>query len=192
MLNRIWPIFIIVSCSYGIFTGRINEINNSIFNSASEAVNLCIIFLGTICLWNGIMQVASKTSIINKICKFLNPILKILFPEINKNSEEFKYISMNIVANLFGLGNAATPIGLKAMKKMQENNTKKDTLSNVMIMFIVINTASIQLIPTTVIAIRGSLGAENPTEIIVPIWIASICSVTAVVIITKLTIKVGK
>lgn len=192
MLNRIWPIFIIVSCSYGIFTGRINEINNSIFNSASEAVNLCIIFLGTICLWNGIMQVASKTSIINKICKFLNPILKILFPEINKNSEEFKYISMNIVANLFGLGNAATPIGLKAMKKMQENNTKKDTLSNVMIMFIVINTASIQLIPTTVIAIRGSLGAENPTEIIVPIWIASICSVTAVVIITKLMIKVGK
>ena len=192
MLNYIWPVFIIISCTYGIFTGKVNEINNSIFNSASEAVNLTITFFGTICLWNGIMQIAANTSIIKKTSNVLTPLISFLFPDVNKNDEEFKHISMNIISNLLGLGNASTPIGLKAINKMQDKNFKKDTLSSSMIMLIVINTASIQLIPTTVIAIRASLGAKNPTEIILPIWIASISAVTTVIIITKLLIKMGK
>ena len=192
MLNYIWPVFIILSCIYGIFTGKITEINNSIFSSAEEAVKLTITFFGTICLWNGIVKIASNTTMIEKLSKCLKPIICFLFPEIKIQDEEFKYISMNIVANLLGLGNAATPIGLKAMQEMQKRNIKKDTLSNSMIMFIVINTASIQLIPTTVIAIRASLGAKNPQEVIVPIWIASICSVITVILITKFFIKIGK
>lgn len=192
MLNLIWPIFIIISCAYGIFTGRVNEINSSIFASAEDAVQLTITFFGTICLWNGVMQIASDTSLIKKLTKILTPIISFLFPDINPREESFKQITMNIVANLLGLGNAATPIGLMAMKKMQKENQKKDTLSNAMIMFIVINTASIQLIPTTVIAIRSSLGANNPTEVIVPIWIASICSVITVIVATKIFIKIGK
>ena len=192
MLNFIWPIFIIVSCIYGIFTGKVDEINNNIFESAAQAVQLTITFFGSICLWNGLMQIAIKTSLIEKLTKFLKPVILFLFPNINVEDKEFKCISMNIVANLLGLGNAATPLGLKAIQEMQKNNSKKETLSNSMIMFIVINTASLQLIPTTVIGIRNSLGAENSTEIIVPIWIASICSVITVITVTKLFIKIGK
>ena len=157
MLNIIWPLFIIVSFIYAIFTGNVEAINNSIFESTANAVELSITFLGTICLWNGIMQIAIKTSLIKKLVKLLKPFMKILFPEMKENAEAYKEISMNIIANILGLGNAATPIGLKAMRSMQRNNKTKDTLSDSMAMFIILNTASLQLIPTTVIAIRSSL-----------------------------------
>ncbi len=157
MLNTIWPVFIIISFVYGIFTGRVGAINDAIFSSAKDAVDLCITLFGTICLWNGIMQIASNTKIINVLKKIINPIMKVLFPEINKNEQVYTEISMNMVANIMGLGNAATPLGLKAMKSLQKKNDKKDTLSNSMFMFIVVNTASLQIIPTTVIAIRSSL-----------------------------------
>ncbi len=125
------------------------------------------------------MQVASKTSIISKLTNLLNPIIKLLFPEMKKNKQVQQEISMNMIANILGLGNAATPLGLKAMKSMQKENAKKDTLSDSMFMFIVLNTASIQIIPTTVIAIRNSLGSTNPTAIVFPVWIATICAAIA-------------
>ena len=157
MLNILWPVFIIVSFAFGIARGRAYELNNSIFNSAASAVELCITLLGTICLWNGIIQIAKQTSIIRTITKILKPFMKILFPDIKESDEVYKDISMNMVANIMGLGNAATPLGLKAMTSLQKENTKKDTLSNSMMMLIVLNTASMQIIPTTVIAIRSSL-----------------------------------
>ena len=135
------------------------------------------------------MQVASKTSIIDKLTNFLVPIIKILFPEMKKNKQIQKEISMNMIANILGLGNAATPLGLKAMKSMQNENPKKEVLSNSMLMFIVLNTASIQIIPTTVIAIRSSLGSESPTSIIFPVWIATICAAVAGVVVAKILIK---
>ena len=138
------------------------------------------------------MQIAYKSKLINKIVKLLTPIIKILFPEIKKNEKIKKEVSMNIIANIFGLGNAATPLGIKAMTSMQEVNTEKDTLSNSMMMFIVINTASLQIIPTTVIAIRTSLNSGNPTSIVVPVWIATISSIIAGICITKILIKRGK
>ncbi len=110
MLNIVWPIFIIISIVFAIFTGNIKELNNSIFESTSSAVNLCITLLGTMCLWNGIMQIASKTSAMEKITKFLSPIMKLLFPKLKKNSNIYQEISMNVVANVLGLGNAATPL----------------------------------------------------------------------------------
>ena len=189
MLNIIWPIFIIISYIYAILTGRVNEINNSVFESCESAVKLTITFLGTMCLWSGIMQIAKKTTLIDKLTNFLNPIMKILFPEIQKQNPVHKEISMNMVANILGLGNAATPLGLKAMKTMQKENPKKDTLTNSMAMFIIINTASIQLIPTTVIAIRSSLGSTNPTSIIIPVWIATICAAFAGIIAAKILMK---
>ena len=176
MLNTIWPIFILISFSYAIFSGNLEQLNSSIFESTNDAIKLSIELLGTICLWNGIMQVASNTSIIDKLTNFLCPIIKLLFPEIRKNKQIQKEISMNMIANILGLGNAATPLGLKAMKSMQEENVQKDTLSNSMLVFIVLNTASIQIIPTTVIAIRNSLGSTNPTKIVFPVWIATICA----------------
>ena len=189
MLNIIWPIFIIISYIYAILTGRVNEINNSVFESCESAVKLTITFLGTMCLWSGIMQIAKKTTLIDKLTNFLNPIMKILFPEIQKQNPVHKEISMNMVANILGLGNAATPLGLKAMKTMQKENHKKDTLTNSMAMFIIINTASIQIIPTTVIAIRSSLGSTNPTSIIIPVWIATICAAFAGIIAAKILMK---
>lgn len=192
MLNIIWPLFIIISFIYGICTGRVNEINTSIFDSTESAVNLSITFLGTICLWNGVMEIASKTSLIEKLTRILRRPMKFLFPDISEKERVHKEISMNMIANILGLGNAATPLGLKAMNSLQEKNTKKDTLSNSMIMFIVINTASLQLIPTTVIALRTSINSKEPSEVIIPIWITSIVALTTVIIITKMLIKLGK
>ncbi len=179
MLNIVWPIFIIISFSFAIFSGNLEKLNSSIFESTNEAIKLSISLLGTICLWNGIMQIANNTSIVTKLTKFLNPIIKFLFPDLKDNFKIQKEISMNMIANILGLGNAATPLGLKAMKSLQRENKKKDTLSNSMMMLIVLNTASIQLIPTTVIAIRNSLGSENSTSILFPVWIATIVAAVA-------------
>lgn len=192
MLNIVWPVFIIISFTYAIFSGNLDKLNSSIFESVEDAVNLSISLLGTICLWNGIMQIANKTSIVDKLAKFLNPIIRFLFPEIKKNKKIQKEISMNMIANILGLGNAATPLGLKAMNSMQKENKNKETLSDSMAMFIVLNTASIQIIPTTVIAIRNSLGSENPTSIVFPVWIATICAAVAGITVTKLFIKFKK
>jgi len=189
MLNKIWPAFIIISYIYAIFNGNVDKINNSIFESSSSAVQLSITFLGTICLWNGIIKIAQSTSIIAKLTNKLRPIINFLFPEMRNNEKAKEEISMNIIANILGLGNAATPLGLKAMKTMQEENNHKDTISNSMAMFIVLNTASLQLIPTTVIAIRASLNSTNPTQIILPVWGATIMAAIAGVTATKIFIK---
>lgn len=189
MLNILWPIFIIISFIYAFFCGRIEEVNNSIFESTKQAVELCISLLGTMCLWNGIMQIASKTSIVKHLTKILNPIMKRLFPDIKKEDKVHEEISMNVIANIMGLGNAATPLGLKAMKSMQKQNKQKDRLSDSMAMFIVLNTASIQIIPTTVIAIRNSLGSNNPTAMIIPVWVATICAACAAIFSSKLLSK---
>ena len=189
MLNKIWPIFIIIAFTYAIFSGNIDKVNNGIFESTKVAVELSLTFLGTMCLWNGIMQIAYKSRLINIIVKILSPVIKRLFPEVKHDEKIKKEISMNMVANIFGLGNAATPLGIKAMTSMQEKNTNKETLSNSMMMFIVINTASLQLIPTTVIAIRTSLNSENPTSIVVPVWGATICAIISAIFVTKILIK---
>lgn len=192
MLNKIWPTFIIVSIVYALIFGKIENLNNSIFESAANAVNLCITFLGTICLWNGIMKIVQKTTLMEKLTKIFEPFINFLFPELKKNEKVKGQISMNIIANILGLGNAATPLGLKAMKTMQNYNIKKDTVSNSMAMFIVLNTASLQLIPTTVIAIRASLNSKNPSQIIFAVWIATIAAATSGIIATKLFIKFTK
>lgn len=192
MLNKIWPIFLIISFAFAIFSGKLPEVNNSIFESTSSAVELCLTLIGTMSLWCGIIKIAMRTSLIDKLIKLLKPILKILFPEINENDTVHKEISMNIIANLLGLGNAATPLGLKAMENLQRKNRNKQELSNSMAMLIVLNTASIQIIPTTVIAIRTVLGAKNPTEMLIPIWIATVAAAVSAIISAKLFIKLGK
>ena len=191
MLNIVWPIFIIISFSYAIFSGNLEKLNSSIFESTETAINLSLTMLGTMCLWNGIIEIAMNTALIDKLNKILKPIINFLFPEVKDNREITSEISMNMIANILGLGNAATPLGLKAMKSMQKCNNEKDTLSNSMIMLIVINTASIQLIPTTVIAIRTSLGSENPTAIVLPVWIATILAAIAGITATKFLIKMN-
>lgn len=189
MLNIIWPLFLIISFVYAIFNGRLEQVNTSVFEGTKSAVELCITLLGTMCLWNGIMKIACKTSIVKKLTKILAPIMKKLFPDIKRQDKVHEEISMNIIANIMGLGNAATPLGLKAMKSMQKVNNDKKRLSNSMAIFIVLNTASIQLIPTTVIAIRSSLKSNNPTAMIVPIWIATIFAAISAIGSAKILMK---
>ena len=189
MLNIIWPIFILLSFVFTIVNGNVDKVNESIFESAETTVQLTITFFGTICLWNGIMKIAQKTSIIESLTKLIKPLINFLFPEYKNNEKMKQQISMNMIANILGLGNAATPIGLKVMKSMQEDNIKKDTITKSMAMFIVINTASLQIIPTTVIAIRSSLNSNNPTNIVLPVLSATFAAFIAVVIITKIFMK---
>ena len=190
MLNILWPIFIIISIAYAIFSGNIESLNNSIFDSAESAMNLALTLLGMTCLWSGIMEVASKTKIIDYLSKILKPLTKKLFSDLNEKS--YNNIIMNIIANLLGLGNAATPLGLKAMNELQKQNGDKEQLSDNMMMLIVLNTASLQIIPTTIIAIRSSLGSTNPTKIIFPVWISTICAAIVGIVVTKIMIKSTK
>ena len=189
MLNKIWPSFIIISFIYSIYSGNIFNINNAIFESTDKTVELCLTMFGTLCLWNGIMKIAIKTSLIEKLTKLLRPIISFIFPEIKNDKKITKEVSMNMVANILGLGNASTPLGLKAMDSMQKINKDKSKLSNSMAMFILINTASLQIIPTTVISIRNSLGSENPTKIIFAVWIATIAAFATAIIAGKILIK---
>lgn len=192
MLNILWPSFIIISFIYAILDGKVNELNDGIFKSLSDAVELTITFLGTISLWNGIMEIASNTSLIDKMTNVIKPLINYLFPDLKNNKKAKQEISVNMIANILGLGNAATPLGIKAMKTMQEENRKKDELTDSMMMFILINTASIQLIPTSVIAIRTSLNSQNPTSIIIPVWVSSIVAAVVGIFFTKILIKKGK
>ena len=189
MLNKIWPAFIILSFLYAIFNGNIEEFNNSIFTSCAQTVDLILKLFGTMCLWNGLIKIVQETSLMKKLTKFISPLMKFLFPTMKKEDKEYKEITINIIANLLGIGNAATPLGLKAMQTMQEKNPQKDRITDSMAMFIVLNTASIQLIPSTVIAVRASLGSVNPSQIIVPVWIATIAADVAGIIASKILMK---
>mgnify|MGYP003307557244 CR=1 FL=1 len=189
MLNKIWPFFIIISFIYAIYSGNISNVNNAIFDSAEQTVNLCLTMFGTLCLWNGIMKIATQTSMIEKLTKFLKPVISFIFPEIKDDKKISKEISMNMVANILGLGNASTPLGLKAMDSMQKENKDKSKLSNSMAMFILVNTASLQIIPTTVISIRSSLGSQEPTKIIFAVWVATIAAFATAIIVGKILIK---
>lgn len=189
MLNKIWPAFLIISFIYAILNGNIEEFNNSIFTSCAQTVDLILKLFGTMCLWNGLMKIVQETSLMKKLTKIISPLMKILFPKMKKEDKEYKEITINIIANLLGIGNAATPLGLKAMQTMQEKNPQKDRITDSMAMFIVLNTASIQLIPATVIAVRASLGSVNPSQIIVPVWIATIAADVAGIIASKMLMK---
>lgn len=189
MLNKIWPCFIMVSFVFAIITGRIEDFNNSIFESATQTVDLTIKLFGTMCLWNGLMKIVQETSLIIRLSNLIRPLMRFLFPKMNEKDKEYKEITLNIIANLLGIGNAATPLGLKAMKTMQEKNTKKDTVTDSMAMFIVLNTASLQIIPTTVIAVRASMGSENPAQIILPVWIVTIITDITGIVASKILMK---
>ena len=192
MLNFIWCFFIIVSIIFGIFTGKYVDVNSAIFDSIGSTVSLIITLFGSICFWNGIMNIVKNTSLINKIKSFLKPLIKFIFNDLNENDRAFEDISMNMTSNLLGLGNASTPCGLKAMEILQEENPSSKKLSDNQILFMLINTASIQLIPTTIISIRMGLGSKNPSGIILGVWFASIITFVCMLIITKCYFKVRR
>lgn len=189
MLNLVWPIFIIMSIIYACLFGTLPKVNDSIFDTIESTMSLLFTLAGTMCFWSGIMNVLEKTDFFLKMRKKISKVIKIIFRDIENDSKESEFISLNILSNLLGLGNAATPMGIKAMDAMDEKNKNKNYMTKDMMMFILINTASIQIIPTTVIAIRASLGSINPSGMIFHIWIVSIVVFISVILLGKTVFK---
>lgn len=186
MLNYVWMGMLVVGFIIGTVNGRVEDVSSAAIGSAGKAIELCISLLGIVCLWTGLMAVAEKSGIVGYIARLLMPLLKFLFPDVPKNHNAMGAIVMNLSANFLGLGNAATPLGLKAVSELQKLNSSKDTATNAMCMFLVLNTSAVQLIPATVIAVRADADSANPAEIIVTVWIASICAFVSGIVFVKL------
>ena len=192
MLNIIWVVLLVSGIIIGAFTGNIQAVTDAIMSYADTGVELALGLIGMMSLWLGIMKIAEKSGLILLIGKALRPVMKFLFPEAPEDHPAMGSMVMNISANILGLGNAATPLGIKAMKELQELNDDKETASNSMCMFLAINTSSVTLIASSVIAYRLSAGSKNPTEIIGPTIIATLASTIAAVIAAKTFEKLAK
>ena len=174
MLNKIWAGMLFVSFITGIFTGKMSEISDGVLAGAKDAAALSLSLLGIMCLWTGLSKIVESSGLSDILAKLMYPITKFLFPKLKKDSAALGAIVMNIVANLLGMGNAATPLGIKAMKELNKLNPDKSTATDEMCMFAVINTASVQLIPATLMGLRQTYNSESPGEIILAVWITSI------------------
>lgn len=189
-MNYVWIFMIIFSFIAAAVNGRMDETMNAAFEGASAAVTTLLSFAGIMCFWTGLLKVAEKSKITEFIRKILNPVVNHLFPKANRQAKE--YISMNITANLLGMGNAATPMGIKAMEELDKINKNPKYISDEMCMLVVINTTSLQLIPTTIIALRHAAGSMQPMSVIVPIWISSLTAFLAAVLSVKLICRFGR
>lgn len=190
MLNYLWSGLILISVVCSIIFGNTHNLSQALIESGASSIELILTMAGIMCLWSGIMKIAVESGLTAVFGRIFAPILKPLFPRLNKDSEAFRSITMNISANLLGLGNAATPFGLKAMEQLHTLNNHSDTASNEMVVFVVMNTASLQLLPTTLATLRQAYGSAAPFEIIVPVWISSACALcVALIIACTLNIK---
>ena len=175
-MNVIWIILIAVSVITAAFTGRLEELTRAIFDGAKAAVEISLYLLGIVSLWLGITKIIEDSGLIHGISHLFRPLITRLFKTIPDDHPAISSITLNMLANFFGLGNAATPLGIKAMQDLQTLNAEKDTLSFEMMLFIVVNTASVQLIPFTVVGILSSFGAVNPSGIVLPTICATLIS----------------
>ena len=189
MLNFIWIFMILSSVVVGTINGNIGEVVQAAFEGANSGVQTVIGFVGVTALWNGIMSVAEESGLIKAFTRIIRPVNLIIFPELKKEKRAMEAVSANMVANILGLSNAATPLGIRAMQELDRINGYDSVASNAMCMFAIINAASIQLIPSTMIGIRASMGSVNPSEIIVPIWIVSVITATFGVVYAKICVK---
>ena len=191
MINYLFGTFFIIGIIYSLATNNF-DISNNMLAASRSGLEVILSIIPVMCLWLGIMQIAKKSGLLNKIANLLTPILQIIFPEIPKGNICFSYIATNIVMNMLGLGNAATPFGLKAIREMQAINKEKDIATRSMITFLVMNTASVTIMPTTIISLRLMHGSINPEAIIPYIIITSFLSCLFGLIIDRLFYMVKK
>ena len=185
-MNKIWSGLILFSLIAAVCLGNISELSSGIITSGNTAVELAITLLGSFCLWNGIMNIAEKSELTKKLSKVMSPILCKLFKDLKKDDDAVLPMCLNITSNLLGLSNAATPTGIEAMKRLAAKNEGKTTPNNNMVLFVVMNSAALRIIPTTVANIRANHGSENPTEIILPSIITSVCALAVGITMTKI------
>jgi len=174
MINVIWFGILFIGIAFGLLTGDGEILSKTIVSTTSDTVKLIIELLGMMCLWCGVMKIAERSGLTDKLARLLKPVLKRIFKEAGKDDKALGAIVMNLTANMFGLSNAATPFGIKAMEEMDRINGHKDVASNDMVLFLVLNAACIQFVPTTVISIRAAFNSVNPGAIIIP----AICTTT--------------
>ncbi|MFB6465952.1 nucleoside recognition domain-containing protein [Cytobacillus sp. Hz8] len=185
MVNLIWVALTVIGIGYAMLNGTIDEVNESVFNGAKEAVTLCIGLISILVFWLGMMRIAEDSGLLKKLSSLFRPIVSKLFPEVPNDHPAMGYILSNMMANMFGLGNAATPLGIKAMEELKNLNGGKNETTRSMITFLAINTSSITLIPTTVIAIRMNYHSASPTDIVGPTLVATIISGIGAILIDR-------
>ncbi|WP_066312737.1 nucleoside recognition domain-containing protein [Bacillus sp. FJAT-29814] len=185
MVNYIWVAMTVIGIVFALFNGTMEDVNKAVFNGAKEAVTLCIGLISVLVFWLGMMRIAEESGLLEKLSKLFRPLVKRLFPDVPANHPAMGYMLSNMISNMFGLGNAATPMGIKAMEELKKLNGGKNSASRSMVTFLAINTASITIIPTTVIAIRMTYNSASPTEIVVPTIIATILSAIGAILIDR-------
>lgn len=176
MVSLVWAFLIIIGIIFGLLSGNISQINDSILTSGQTALDLIFSIAPIMVLWTGIMKIAEDSGLLLKVSRIFEPVLKKLFPKVPKDNPALGYIASNVTANMMGLGSAATPFGLKAMKELQKLNDNKKEASSSMITFLVLNTGGVTLIPTTVIALRLASGSMDSTSIVLPAILATLLS----------------
>ena len=182
MLNYLWAVMVIVGIIFSLFTNKATDLTNGIVESSKEAVMVTLSLLGNLCVWSGVMKIAERAGLISALSRRMRPVLKFLFPEIPEVHKSLHYISTNIIANILGLGWAATPAGLAAMGELAKINKEKDAASKSMCMFMILNMSSLQLVTMSVLTYRSEYGSLNPSEIIGPgIFATAVSSIFAVV-----------
>lgn len=186
MLNYLWGAMIFIGIVVAAFNGRMAEVTNGAIDSAKEAVSLAITMLGVMSMWTGIMKIGEKAGLIKSLSKKMQPFLRWLFPTVPREHKAMEYISTNVIANILGLGWAATPAGISAMKELQKLNRDKTTASIPMCMFMIFNMSSLQLVSINIIAYRSQYNSQNPSEIIGPGIITTLISTLAAVIFAKI------
>lgn len=191
-MNYIFYFLIVISIIIGAINGKLQDVGNAVVTGAELSVKVAFSLIGIMAFWLGIMKIAQQSGIITFLSKFLKPVTKFLFNEIPPESPAIGDIAMNFTANAFGLSNAATPFGIKAMEELQKENKDKSSASNSMCLFLGMNTAGFQLIPTTVLAVLVGIGYKKPTEIIAPTLLVTIIAFTFAIILSKVLQKVWK
>lgn len=186
MLNFIWAFMIFIGVVTGLLLGRTEEISDAVLASCVDSIELVITMMGAMCLWSGIMRVAEKAGLVNSLARLLKGVFRFLFPGIPKDHPANGAVAVSISADLLGLGSAATPLGIMAMKELSKANGNSPVASNAMVMFGVLNAVCIQLIPSTVLIIRQQAGSLNPSSILPNVWISSVASMMAGIIAAKL------
>lgn len=185
MLDVIWLIMIVSSLVFALFQGSVSQVSEAVFSGTKAAVSLSLTLAGTMAFWLGITEIAQCSGLTRKIQRLMLPLINFLFPEFKEEEELREKIALNFTANLLGLGNAATPLGLAAMDEMEKRQGKRDIPSRAMIMFVVINTASLQLLPTQMAGLRSAYGSTEPFAILPQVWLCSLAVMATVIILCK-------
>ncbi|GGL46819.1 nucleoside recognition domain-containing protein [Sporolactobacillus putidus] len=185
MINVIWVALFVIGMVYAAFHGTMNSVNQAVFQSASDAVAICIGLISVLIFWLGLMKIAEKSGLLEKLSRLFKPVMRLLFPEVPADHPAMGYILSNTIANLFGLGNAATPMGIKAMKELKKLNGGSTKPSRSMITLLALNTSGLTLVPATVIAIRMKYGSASPTDIVGPTLLATLCTTLSAILIDR-------